>query len=118
MESVSLTSSDGHCGVGFPVAFALRTADRSIAFFCDLDRTTVAARVVDTVVDVAKRCVKAASGGMSATLSGLDVELDDATKSIWDATSAEVSILREALGEIREALAQTKNESDDDEEDD
>jgi hypothetical protein len=69
------------------------------------------------VVDIAKKCVKAAADGASAILSELDVELDEATRSIWGASSAEISSLREALGEIREALSQTKNESDEEEED-
>ncbi|HWE84569.1 MAG TPA: N-6 DNA methylase [Terracidiphilus sp.] len=70
------------------------------------------------VVDVAKRCVKAASDGESVTLSGLDVELDEAARSIWGASSGEMSVLREALGEIREALSQAKSESEEDAEDD
>jgi hypothetical protein len=70
------------------------------------------------VVETAKKCVKAASDGDSTILSGLDVELDEATRSIWGASASEIAVLREALGEIREALAQTKGESDEDEEED
>jgi hypothetical protein len=50
-------------------------------------------------------------------LSPIDMELDEVSRSVWGASSAEMSVLREALGEIREALAQVKGDEDGEEED-
>ena len=69
------------------------------------------------IVEVAKKSVKAAANGDLAKLSELDVELDEATRPVWGASSAEISALREALGEIREALAQAKGEEDEEDDD-
>jgi hypothetical protein len=67
------------------------------------------------MVEVAKRSVKAAAKGDE--LSELDIEIDEVSRPIWGASSSEMNILQEALGEIREALAQVIGDEDDEEED-
>jgi hypothetical protein len=66
------------------------------------------------IVEIAKKAVKAAEKGTA--LDEIDSEIDDATRPVWGATKAQVKTLRDALGEIHEALAEIAGEESDEEE--
>jgi hypothetical protein len=50
-------------------------------------------------------------------LDDIDREIDDVRRVVWGATKAQVKTLREALGEIREALSEITGDESTDEDD-
>jgi len=66
------------------------------------------------IAKLGARAVAAAASNSWSALIGVELEIDEITRSLWGASVAEVKTLRSALSEIIEVLSQVAKSEDED----